>query len=191
MKKFIVVLLVLALILSLYMKRSGPKDNPQSPESQGKMQTEKRVVKTPLMVKVARGEGLWHIAERELGSGSKWVELAEANKIAKPYILRVDQELRIPGKDIENTIDVSVSYTMEQIAEHNDKNSCWFAIEGKVYDVTPFVKSGFHPGKDAILEGCGKDATELFNTRPMGSKTSHSDKARKSLDKYLIGELAK
>lgn len=82
-------------------------------------------------------------------------------------------------------------FTLDQIAEHGDKDSCWFAIEGKVYDVTPFVKSGFHPGKDAILAGCGKDATELFNTRPMGSKTSHSEKARKSLPKYIIGDLAK
>ena len=82
-------------------------------------------------------------------------------------------------------------YTLTQIGEHATKESCWFAIDGKVYDVTPFVKSGFHPGKDAILAGCGKDATELFNTRPMGSKTSHSEKARTNLPKYLIGKLAK
>lgn len=84
-----------------------------------------------------------------------------------------------------------MSFTLAQIAEHTTKESCWFAIEGKVYDVTPFVKSGFHPGKDAILAGCGKDATELFNTRPMGSKTPHSEKSRTNLPKYLIGELAK
>ena len=87
------------------------------------------------------------------------------------------------------TPDTVITYTLNQVAEHNNKDSCWLAIEGKVYDVTPFVASGFHPGKDAILEGCGKDATELFNTRPMGSKTSHSEKARGSLAKYFIGEL--
>lgn len=87
--------------------------------------------------------------------------------------------------------DKLMNYSLEQIAEHATKDSCWFAIEGNVYDVTPFVKSGFHPGKDAILAGCGKDATELFNTRPMGSKTPHSEKARASLPKYLIGQLAK
>ena len=71
------------------------------------------------------------------------------------------------------------SYTLAQVAEHADKNSCWLAIEGKVYDVTPFVSSGFHPGKDAILQGCGKDATELFNTRPMAEKPSaHSRSCR-------------
>jgi len=89
------------------------------------------------------------------------------------------------------TADTPVIYTLSQIAEHATKDSCWLAIEGKVYDVTPFVASGFHPGKDAILEGCGRDATTLFNTRPMGSGTSHSDKARGNLPKYMIGELAK
>lgn len=83
-----------------------------------------------------------------------------------------------------------ITYTLAQIAEHKDKESCWLAIEGKVYDVTPFVKSGFHPGKDAILQGCGKDATVLFNTRPMGSGTSHSERARSMLPKYFVGDLA-
>jgi len=82
------------------------------------------------------------------------------------------------------------SYNMSQVAEHASKDSCWLVLDSKVYDVTPFVTSGFHPGKDAILEGCGKDATELFNTRPMGSGTSHSDKARGMLGKYYIGDIS-
>lgn len=89
----------------------------------------------------------------------------------------------------ENTSDKPMTYTLAQVAEHANRESCWLAIEGKVYDVTPFVASGFHPGKDAILEGCGKDATTLFNTRPMGSGTAHSDKARGSLPKFVIGDL--
>lgn len=84
----------------------------------------------------------------------------------------------------------SSTYTLTQVAEHAQQDNCWLAIEGQVYDVTPFVASGFHPGKAAILDGCGKDATELFNTRPMGSKTAHSEKARSMLGKYLIGNLA-
>lgn len=81
------------------------------------------------------------------------------------------------------------AFTLAQVAEHPDKNSCWLALEGKVYDVTPFVASGLHPGKEAILQGCGKDATELFNNRPNESG-AHSERARSMLPKYLIGELA-
>ena len=92
--------------------------------------------------------------------------------------------------DIKQTKE-NKTYTLDEIGQHNSKDDCWLAIEGKVYDVTSFVKGGFHPGKEAILQGCGKDATELFNTRPMGSKTPHSDIARKLMSKFLIGELRK
>lgn len=96
-----------------------------------------------------------------------------------------------PGKTVSaEPSAVPMTFTLSQIAEHGTRESCWLAIEGKVYDVTPFVKSGFHPGKEAILQGCGKDATELFNTRPMGSGTAHSERARTMLPKYLIGNLA-
>lgn len=189
MKKLVVLLLVVALFASLYFKSSMKKRGGENNTAQDKMQTEKKITKTPFIVKVKSGEGLWHIAQREMGDGHKWVELAKANDIKKPYILYVNQELKIPGKEIETVSDVSTSYTLSQVSEHASKDNCWLAIEGNVYDVTPFVKSGFHPGKDAILQGCGKDATTLFNTRPMGSGTSHSERAKKMLPKYLIGKL--
>lgn len=95
-----------------------------------------------------------------------------------------------PTNQINKIGTENLTYTLDQIAQHKDSESCWTAIEGKVYDLTPFVKSGFHPGKDAILKGCGIDSTELFNTRPMGTGTPHSERARELLPQYLIGELA-
>ena len=80
-------------------------------------------------------------------------------------------------------------YSLAEIEKHNTKDNCWFAVSGKVYDVTPYVARGMHPGKEAILEGCGKDATVLFNTRPMGSGTAHSDRARDYLNNFQIGDL--
>jgi predicted heme/steroid binding protein len=77
-------------------------------------------------------------------------------------------------------------YTMEEVAKHDNKDDCWLVINGKVYDVTEFNQ---HPGGDAILEGCGQDATELFNTRPMGSGTPHSENARGYLTNWEIGTL--
>ncbi len=80
-------------------------------------------------------------------------------------------------------------YTLAEVATHNHKDDCWLVMEGVVYEVTPYVQSGFHPGKEAILMGCGKDATELFNNRPNGSG-AHSENARKMLQKYYKGLLA-
>lgn len=79
-------------------------------------------------------------------------------------------------------------YTLAEIAPHNNQNDCWIAIEGKVYDVTQMIPN--HPGGPSILQGCGKDATELFNTRPMGSGTPHSQQARSFLPNFYIGELS-
>lgn len=81
------------------------------------------------------------------------------------------------------------TYSLEEIAKHKTKDDCWFVVERNVYDVTKFIASNKHPGKDAILEGCGKDATVLFNTRPMGSGTPHSDKAKTGLSNFKIGLL--
>lgn len=79
--------------------------------------------------------------------------------------------------------------SLTEIAQHATAADCWLAIEGGVYDVTPYIAGGKHPGGEAILQGCGKDATVLFNTRPMGSGTPHSAKAREYLQKFQIGEL--
>lgn len=78
-------------------------------------------------------------------------------------------------------------YTMEEVKQHAEAGECWMVIDDKVYDLTEFVN--MHPGGKAILEGCGKDATKLFEERPMGSGTPHSNRARKLLENYLIGYL--
>ena len=79
-------------------------------------------------------------------------------------------------------------YTLEDLAKHNVPEDCWMAIHGKVYDSSNKGKT--HPGGEAIYAGCGIDATELFETRPMGSGTPHSDRARKFLEQSVIGQLA-
>lgn len=182
MKKWVVLVLLLALALSLYLKR-GAVD--QQHEALPKQQT---VTKTPLIHKVEAGEGLWQIAQKELGDGMQWGEIAQANGINKPYVIYAGQELKIPGREIEVMSEVGPVYTLTQVAEHTQRDDCWLVIEGKVYDVTPFIKSGFHPGRDAILQGCGRDATIMFNSRP-NDGTSHSARARAMLPKYYIGEL--
>lgn len=81
------------------------------------------------------------------------------------------------------------TYTLEQVAEHGSAEDCFIAIEGKVYDVSEFIVDQAHPGGPAILQGCGNDASELYNNRPNGSG-AHSGKARAMLEQYYIGDLA-
>ncbi len=92
--------------------------------------------------------------------------------------------------------DQSSSITLEEVAKHNTKEDCWMVLYDKVYNVTSFIKD--HPGGDALLLGCGKDGTQLYETRPMGSGTPHSGEARNMLLKlastvegFYIGDLRK
>lgn len=76
--------------------------------------------------------------------------------------------------------------TLSEVGLHNKQEDCWMVIRGKVYDVTTFYT---HPGGEAILEGCGTDATSLFESRPMGSGTPHSNIAEQALLNFYIGDL--
>merc|ERR1719169_94187 len=54
------------------------------------------------------------------------------------------------------------SYTVEEVAKHNSKASCWVILDNRVLDVTTFLKD--HPGGElAILTFAGKDASEEFD----------------------------
>lgn len=99
------------------------------------------------------------------------------------------------GENMDNNGDVPDNnanlklITLEEVAQHNNADDCWTVIHGEVFDITKAI--GRHPGGEAILQGCGIDATELFETRPMGSGTPHSEMARENLDNFYLGDLAR
>lgn len=75
----------------------------------------------------------------------------------------------------------SKMYSMSEVKKHNSAESAWIVVRGQVYDATPFLKD--HPGgSDSILINAGTDCTEEFDA-------IHSDKAKKLLEDYRIGEL--
>ena len=45
---------------------------------------------------VQKGDNLWDIAEAAYGDGFKWVDIAEANKLANPRIIHAGNEFVIP-----------------------------------------------------------------------------------------------
>ncbi|WJX80429.1 hypothetical protein P8452_63431 [Trifolium repens] len=74
------------------------------------------------------------------------------------------------------------TYTFEEIAKHNNKKDCWIIVNGKVYDVTPFLDD--HPGGDeSLISSTGKDATVDFED------VGHSDSAIEMMPKYFIGHV--
>lgn len=74
-------------------------------------------------------------------------------------------------------------YSWAEVEAHKSKESTWFVINHKVYDVTKFLDE--HPGgEEVLLENAGRDSTESFED------VGHSTDAREMMKDYLIGELA-
>jgi uncharacterized membrane protein len=75
------------------------------------------------------------------------------------------------------------AYTMAQVAAHASANSCWTAIDGKVYNLTDWISR--HPGgQRAILGLCGKDGTSAFNAQHGGQGRPAAE-----LKQFLLGTL--
>ena len=74
-------------------------------------------------------------------------------------------------------------FTMDEVKQHKSTASCWIVVENRVLDITAYITS--HPGGDIILDGAGRDATDLF--RDVG----HPQDAYDVLDDLQIGVLVK
>jgi len=88
-----------------------------------------------------------------------------------------------PATSTENP--QAVSLTLSEVAKHASASDCWMAIDGQVYNLTAYVTSGKHPGGEKIINGCGKDASLMFQ---MVGKHQENNAAR-LLPEYLLGAL--
>lgn len=88
------------------------------------------------------------------------------------------------GEPAPDVTDGATGISIAEVAQHDDSASCWAAIEGTVYDLTPWVTQ--HPGgPDRILGICGTDASAEFG----GQHTGQAEPAEQ-LSQFAIGELA-
>ncbi|MFA4840300.1 MAG: cytochrome b5 domain-containing protein [Agrococcus sp.] len=83
--------------------------------------------------------------------------------------------------------DGASGISIAEVAQHDDSASCWAAIEGTVYDLTPWVTQ--HPGgPDRILGICGTDASDEFGAQHTGQ--AEPAEPAEQLSQFAIGELA-
>ncbi len=62
--------------------------------------------------------------------------------------------------------DDSSTISLEELAQNNDASSCWVAYQGRVYDLTGWLRQ--HPGgAQAILPNCGtaQQFEDAYNQR--------------------------
>ncbi|XP_076955284.1 nitrate reductase [NADH]-like [Bidens hawaiensis] len=108
--------------------------------------------------------GGWMVLEKHLEMSSELANPTLKKSVSSPFM---------------NTS--SLTYSMSEVKKHNSADSAWIVVHGHIYDCTKFLKS--HPGgTDSILINAGTDCTEEFDA-------IHSDKAKKLLEEYRIGEL--
>ncbi|KAL2467521.1 Nitrate reductase [NADH] 2 [Forsythia ovata] len=99
------------------------------------------------------------------------------------HLEKTSNENQILKKSVSSPFmnTTSTMYSMSEVKKHNSADSPWIIVHGHVYDCTRFLKD--HPGgTDSILINAGTDCTEEF-------EAIHSDKAKKMLEDYRIGEL--
>jgi nucleoid-associated protein YgaU len=60
-------------------------------------------------IRVERGDSLWKLAERNLGSGARWRELAELNpQLSNPNLIRVGAWIHLPSQEPQNAKHIVV-----------------------------------------------------------------------------------
>lgn len=96
-----------------------------------------------------------------------------------------------PGNETQNTQtnqatstpQQSTTYSMNDIAQHNAASDCWTVVNKKVYNITSFIPN--HPGGEAIVQACGKDGTQLFNSE----REHREENAQSTLNSFVIGNV--
>lgn len=77
-------------------------------------------------------------------------------------------------------------YSLAEVAHHNLQTDCWMAIEGQVYDISPYLPA--HPSNPEVIEPwCGKEASHAWKTKTRNRP--HSSQAQELLRKYYTGKL--
>jgi cytochrome b involved in lipid metabolism len=97
--------------------------------------------------------------------------------------LSIPRQEQVPNQPLnDSTRDSEATYTAAEVALHSSKTDCWIIIEDSVYDITNFFED--HPGGEAPVRFCGKDATAVFSRIHAGS----ADASTMSQN-YRIGRL--
>lgn len=77
-----------------------------------------------------------------------------------------------------------VQIPLSELQKHKSRDNCWTCIQGKVYNITPYVD--FHPGgEQEIMKCAGRDGTMLFN------KYHSWINPERLLNRCMIGSLLK
>lgn len=98
-----------------------PVAAPPKPSFRRALPVEKPSLAAAGAVRVVRGDSLWKLARRHLGSGTKWRQLAELNpQLTNPHLIRVGEWIHLPlaasTSQVAKTVRVQKGDTLWRLA---------------------------------------------------------------------------
>jgi len=182
-----IVILAIAVIVYLVSGMGGNSstnttNSSSTTSNSSKLATNSQVVKSSLTTSVS-----------DATVGSETSNLSATTAIVSTQA-SISTSIKGENVNTSNTVAVTTSnliagktYTMEDVSTNADETSCWVVYKNSVYDVTSFITK--HPGREAILQGCGKDLVEYNEAHPGGAFDSPT--VLSNLTPLKIGELIK
>jgi nucleoid-associated protein YgaU len=92
----LLVVVVIGILLFNFFTNRGKSNLPTSQETQQTEGQPSTAGALPTNYTVSAGESLWSIAEKSLGSGYNWLDIAKENNLSDPNHLEAGQVLVIP-----------------------------------------------------------------------------------------------
>ncbi|CAG8516710.1 5047_t:CDS:2 [Acaulospora morrowiae] len=99
-------------------------------------------------------------------TSTKATSLEKVNKLRKKFALEPGHSpldwarLKNSEADLRGVTEIK-TYTLEELKQHRTKDDAWTALNGKIYNITPYLK--FHPGGEKeLMRAAAKDGTKLF-----------------------------
>ena len=146
---------------------------------------------------VKRGDTLWAIAKKYLGSGTKYPQIASQNKIKNPNLIYPGQvfKITVPGKTTTTTKKATTTTTKQSTTKDGTRHSA------KYVEAILVQKNWNDTGKDALLE-CGifeidsvdmsgpPDRVTLKSTSIPYSSTLRKEKKSRAWEKTTLKVIA-
>jgi len=101
------------------------------------------------------------IPEKDAGNASTHPVIAMRHIVRSPSHPQCPiEEQAADGQNTSGSLDIVIS--QQELSKHKQKTDCWVAVNGRVYDVTKWLK--VHPGGQPILlSKAGTEVTDEWN----------------------------
>jgi len=77
--------------------------------------------------------------------------------------------------------------SLDELQRHNSESDCWMAVDGLVYDMSPYIKLHLEKCRETKFTAhCGTDASLVWSQKESG-KLPHKKKSHRGLQKSKIG----